>query len=166
MNTHSPPTEQDHFDASSQYQEYYQDALREVGIRVPSPKLGQTTREYRRETLHALKRSLLQNHELNNVDFRDLKNDALGVYEPQALKACVTERKNPKNILTGELKPIKVLDDFGRAKHTEFIGGYIPKWDSQESFVRQLSRGGRRVVAFSRPIVETIVTMSSRREIA
>jgi hypothetical protein len=37
MNAHSPPTDQDHFQAARQYQEYYDNALRPIGLRAPSP---------------------------------------------------------------------------------------------------------------------------------
>jgi hypothetical protein len=31
---------------------------------------------------------------------------------------------------------------------TKFVGSFIPTWDSQECFTKQLGRPGRRVVAF------------------
>jgi hypothetical protein len=140
MNQHSPPSDQDHFEAARQYQEYYDDALREVGVRIPSPVLGQTVRTYRRETLHALQQSLLRNHPLNKVDFRELKNDSLTVLEPQALKACVTERVNPANYAPGEIKPIKVRDETtGHVKHTMFVGGLLPNGE-QTCFTKELGR--------------------------
>ena len=45
MNAHSPPTEQEHFDRARDYQEYYDNSLREVGVRAPPPKLGQTVND-------------------------------------------------------------------------------------------------------------------------
>jgi hypothetical protein len=149
MNQHSPPTEQDHFNAARQYQEFYDNALREVGVRAPPPKLGQTVNEYRRETLHALKRTLLRNHGLYDVDFRDLKTDSLAALEPQTLQACVSERTNPRNVASGQLQPIKVRNEFGHLQETKFIGSYDPRWDTQESFVKGLSRAGRRVVSIA-----------------
>jgi len=142
MNAHSTPTEQDHFEASRQFQAFYDDAMREVGVRIPAPVLGQSTNQYRRKTLAALQRALLpRNHELARVDFNDLKSDALQVIEPQTLDACKAERINPNNVPLGQIKPIKVLDQYGRVQMTKFIG--------QESFVKQLSRQGRRVLSFA-----------------
>jgi hypothetical protein len=134
------PTSQEHFDRARQFQEYYQEALREVGVRIPAPLLDQKANEYRRETLHALQEALLQNHPLGRVEVRDLRNDALKEYEPLIVQACVAERVNPANVPPGEFKPIKVLDQYGRVQRTEFYG--------KESFVKQLGRAGRRVVNF------------------
>lgn len=58
--------------SKSQYQEYYDNAMREVGVRIPSPVLGQTVDDYRRKTLQALQHTLLpRNHKLSKVDFID-----------------------------------------------------------------------------------------------
>ena len=112
MNAHAPPTEQDHFENNRRFQEYYQEGVREVGVRIPPALLGQTTKGYRGGILQALSNATLQNHKLGKIDYRSLPNDALAVYEPLVLQACVSERKNPANIPPGELKPIKVLDEF------------------------------------------------------
>jgi hypothetical protein len=135
--------------------------VREVGIRIPAPRLGQTVNDYRRETLHALQKATLQNHKLGKIDFRDLKSDALQVYEPMALEASKTERKNPANIPPGEIKPIKVFDEYGRLKYTEFYGGRLPNGE-QTCFTQEWTRPGRRVVNFFRPAVQP---MLARREI-
>jgi hypothetical protein len=162
MNAHSPPTEQEHFDRARDYQEYYDNSLREVGVRAPPPKLGQTVNDYRRETLHALQKALLQKHpEYSKTEFRELRNDSLAVFEPQALQACVLERKNPANIPPGEIKPIKVFDEYGRLKYTEFYGGRLPNGE-QTCFTQEWTRPGRRVVNFFRPAVQP---MLARREI-
>jgi hypothetical protein len=66
------PSPQDHVEAARQYQAYYDDAMREVGVRIPAPVLGQSVNEYRRKTLHALQRALLpRSHELARVDFQE-----------------------------------------------------------------------------------------------
>jgi hypothetical protein len=57
-------TPEEHFAASRRFQEYYDNALRDVGMRAPQLVLGQTCNDYRRETLRTLKRTFLpQNHE-------------------------------------------------------------------------------------------------------
>jgi hypothetical protein len=143
------PNEQDYFERSRSFQAFYDDSLREVGIRIPAPVLGQTTNEYRRKTLAALQRALLpRNHELARVNFNDMKSDALQAFEPQALDACKRERTNPANILPGQLKPIKTLDAYGRVQQTTFIGGRLPNGE-QTCFVSELTRPGRRVVSFA-----------------
>ena len=82
-------TEQEHFDASRKFQAYYDEVLRKVGMRAPEPTLDQSVNDYRRETLRTLKRTFLPPvHELYQVQYRQLKADALGVLEKQLLDAC------------------------------------------------------------------------------
>jgi hypothetical protein len=69
--TSSTPSEQDHFNAARKYQSYYDEALRDIGGRVPEPILGQTVNDYRRESLRTFKRVFLsQNDELYKVNYR------------------------------------------------------------------------------------------------
>jgi hypothetical protein len=134
-------TPEEHFSASKKFQEYYDETLRKVGVRAPQPVLGETVNHYRRETLRSLKRTFLpQTHPLYEVQYRELKADALGVLEPQLLNACVVEANNPAHVPPGELKKIEELDDYGAVKTIRFVG--------QQSFVRELMRPGRRVKSF------------------
>jgi hypothetical protein len=88
-----------------------------------------------------LKRTFLpQNHPLYEVQYRELKADALQVFEPQLLNACVVEANNPAHVEPGELRKIEELDDYGKVK--------IVRWIGQESFVKQMGRPGRRVIGF------------------
>ena len=81
-------TDRDHLERSREYQALYDDAMREVGVRIPAPVLGQTVNEYRRKTLHAFQQATIpRNHPLHSVDFKCLQNDALQVIEPQLLQA-------------------------------------------------------------------------------
>ena len=121
-------SEQEHFDAARKFQAYYDETLRKVGMRAPQPVLGDTVNHYRRETLRNLKRTFLpQNHPLYEVQYRELKADALQVFEPQLLNACVIEANNPAHVEPGELRKIEELDDYGKVK--------IVRWIGQESFV-------------------------------
>src|SRR5262245_19805806 len=134
-------TPEEHFDASRKFQEYYDATLRQVGMRAPQPVLGTTVNNYRRETLRTIKRTFLpQNHPLYQVQMRELKADALQVFEPQVLQACVVEANNPAHLEPGELKKIEEFDEYGKVKTIRWIG--------QESFVKQMGRPGRRVVKF------------------
>jgi hypothetical protein len=135
-------SEQEHFDASRKFQAYYDGSLRNVGVRVPAPLLGQTCNDYRRETLRDLKRTFLpQNHDLYRVQYRKLPADALAIFEPQLLAACVKEANNPAHVPPGELKKVERLDEYGKLKFIDWVG--------QESFVRQMMRPGRRVLSFT-----------------
>jgi hypothetical protein len=134
-------TPEEHLSASLKFQEYYDETLRNVGVRAPQPVLGDTVNHYRRETLRNLKRTFLpQTHPLYEVQFRELKADALGILEPQLLKAVVVEANNPCHVEQGQLKKIERLDQYGQVKTIDWIG--------QESFVKAMGRPGRRVVSF------------------
>jgi hypothetical protein len=137
-------TDQQHFDAARQFQAYYDETLRRVGTKAPQPSLGQSVNDYRRETLRTLKRTFLPEvHPLHQVNYRGLRTDALDVFEPQLLKACVDEANNPLHVPPGELKKIERMDEYGKVRCVEFVG--------QESFVKQMTRPGRRVVRFLAP---------------
>jgi hypothetical protein len=132
---------EEHLSACLKFQEYYDDTLRKVGMRAPQPTLGQTVNDYRRETLRTIKRTFLpQNHPLYQVQMRALKADALGALEPQVLQAAVVEANNPCHVPAGELKKVERLDQYGQVKTIDWIG--------QESFVKAMTRPGRRVVSF------------------
>jgi hypothetical protein len=129
-------TPEQHFDAARQFQAFYDDTLRKVGMRAPQPTLGQTVNNYRRETLRNLKRTFLPPaHDLYQVQYRQLEADALQVFEPQLLQACVVEANNPAHVPPGELRKIEELDEYGKLKTIKWIG--------QESFVKAMGRPGR-----------------------
>jgi len=137
-------TPEEHLSACLKFQEYYDVTLRQVGMKAPQPTLGQTCNDYRRETLRTIKRTFLpENHPLYEVQYRALKADALGVLEPQLLKAAVVEANNPCHVPAGELRKIERLDEFGKVKTIDWIG--------QESFVKAMTRPGRRVQSFRTP---------------
>ena len=137
-------TEQEHFDASRQFQAYYDGTLRKVGTRAPAPNLGQSVNGYRRETLRQLKRTFLPPaHDLYQVQYGSLRSDALQALEAQLLQAVVQEANNPAHVPPGELRKIERFDEYGKVKHIDWIG--------QESFVKQMTRPGRRVVKFLAP---------------
>ena len=116
-------TEQQHFDASRQFQAYYDDTLRKVGARAPQPVLGQSVNDYRRETLRQLKRTFLPPvHPLYGVQFRGLRSDALPVFEQQLLPECVKQANNPEHVPVGELRKIEERDEFGQLKMIRFVG--------------------------------------------
>src|ERR1700722_20290286 len=116
-------TDQQHFDAARQFQEFYDQTLRRVGAKAPQPTLGQSVDDYRRETLRQLKRTFLPEiHPLHQVQYRGLRSDALGVFEPQLLEAVVHEANNPAHVPPGELKKIERLDEYGKVRCVEFVG--------------------------------------------
>jgi hypothetical protein len=62
---------QQHFDASRKWQEHYQAAVEDIGLNIPSPTLGQSTNDYRREMMRLLKKTFIPtNHDLYKVQMR------------------------------------------------------------------------------------------------
>ena len=124
-----------------QWREYFDTAMRNVGIRAPAPVLGQSTHDYIRETCRTLKRQCLpQSHEYYQVNYRGLRADALKAIVPSLLKACAEEAVDPKNLAPGEIRMV-VRKDINGVEHRDWIG--------QQSFVRDMMRPGRRVVSFT-----------------
>jgi hypothetical protein len=137
-------TAQEHFQAARKYQEYFDNALRDVGMRAPQPTLGQTQNDYIRETLRTLKRTFLpQNHRYYKINMRGLPADVLQNYVPMVLNAAVAAANDPSHLAPGEIRAINRLDETGRVRYIDFIG--------QESFVRAMTRPGRKVVSFNTP---------------
>jgi hypothetical protein len=134
-------TEQQHFDAARKFQAYYQESLNNVGVRVPPPRLGDTVNTYRKEVLRQLKRTFLQNHDLGKINCRGLPADALAIFEPQMIAACVTECNNPAHLEPGELRKVERLDEYGKVRCIDWVG--------RESFVRAMGRPGRKVISFT-----------------
>jgi len=97
--------------------------------------------EIREDFCMTLQQTFLpQTHPLYKVQMRALKADALGALEPQVLQAAVVEANNPCHVAPGELRKVEELDDYGKLKTIRWIG--------PESFVKAMSRPGRRVISF------------------
>ena len=133
-------TPQEHHSAAIRFQEYYADALRHVGVRVPPPRLGDSVNDYRRETLRNLKKTFLTHHDLYKVNCRGLPADALAIFEPQMIAACVNSVNDASHLEPGELRKVERLDELGRVRCIDWVG--------QQHFTAQMMRPGRRVVSF------------------
>ena len=133
-------TPQKHFDASRKWQEHYQKEVEDIGLRIPSPVLGQSTNDYRRELMRLLKKTFIPTtHDLYRVQMRQLPDDVLSGFEDMLLPACKTEAFNPLTVPKGEIREV-VKTDVNGLKVRHFIG--------QDSFVKFMGRPGRRVVSF------------------
>lgn len=80
------------------YQERYDNALRQIGMRAPQPVLGQSPNAYRREVMRTLKRTYLQNHEFGRINMRGLPDEVLPEFEKQVVAASIAEAENPRNV--------------------------------------------------------------------
>lgn len=159
MSTH----EQEYLNACRQWQAHYTEALRDVSASVPQPVIGQHPNDYRRESLRTFKRTFLpQGHELAQVNYRGLDSDALQVFEPQLLAACVQHATDPQTlgVQPGEYRQVKVHNPYtGAVDAIKFIGHWDPAARSEDCFVKYMGRPGRHVKSFrddkeQRPIIK------------
>lgn len=120
---------------------YFDEQLRDINWRAPSPTVGQSVDDYVRETCRTLKRKYLpQNHELYKPNYRGMPVDALYTFVPQLINAVKTEAVNPKNFEPGEIRMFVKTDPNSGLRFNEFYG--------QEFFVKQMMRPGRSVAQF------------------
>jgi hypothetical protein len=121
------------------YQERADNALQPWDIRAPHPVLGEDIAKYRRDLAVKLKKQLPEAHELRQVQYRALNDSALSALEPQLYRAVHAEAHNPSTVPPGQFRRVVEVDQ-GGTKITKFIG--------QQSFVKDFTREGRRVVSF------------------
>ena len=121
-------------------QERYDMALQPWDRRAPSPVLGQSYDNYRRETLKQMKRLLPDDHKLRNVQINGMETSVLNVFEPQIMSACRQEAYNPLTVPLGEYRRVTELDQNGM-KIVKYIG--------QRSFTDDFKRPCRRVKSFN-----------------
>jgi len=105
------------------------------GFRAPGPTLGEDPDEYRRKLLIMAKKQLPTDHKLRAVQIRQLRADALGVFEPQIYSACKAAAYDATSVPPGDLRRVEEIDPQNGMKIVKFIG--------QHSFVRDMGRAGR-----------------------
>jgi hypothetical protein len=153
-------TAQDHFEKSREYQEKFDAALRECGMRAPMSVLGQPLNDYHRYVLGLIQERLMpEGHELRKLDVNTLRNDkngrVLDNFEDQIIKAGVEGYNDPRSVPLGTIRKVEKLDPLGNVRRTDFIG--------QESFVKQMTIPGRRVKSISKPYQEIAVYHGNER---
>jgi hypothetical protein len=121
------------------YQQRYDDSLAPWNMRAPAMVLGEDVSTYRWKLARLAKKQLPEDHQLRQVQYRQLEKDAFDILEPRLLRAVSQEAYNPSNVPVGQFRIVPEVDVNG-LKTNRFIG--------QESFVKQMGRPGRRVVSF------------------
>jgi hypothetical protein len=121
------------------YQERADAVLEPWDVRARSPILGEDIAKYRRDLAVQLKRLLPDGHEFKKVQYRQLNDSALDALEPQLYRAVHAEAHNASSVPPGEFRKVIEVDQ-GGTRIVKFVG--------QESFVKQFTRPGRRVVSF------------------
>jgi hypothetical protein len=102
--------------------------------------LGQDPEDYRRDLAVKAKRQLPYGHELRKIKLWDLSRAAFEALEPQVYDACREAATRPDSVPPGEMRRIEVTNPQNGHKEVHFIGN--------ESFVKDFTRPGRRVVSF------------------
>jgi hypothetical protein len=126
------------------WQSFFDEQLREVGVRAPPSVAGQSPEDYVRETCRTLKRQHLpQNDEYYQVNYRGLPDNALPVYGDGLVKQVKKQRVNPATVPYREFREIEKIDPVTGVKSKIFIG--------QDNFCRFMGRPGRKVVSFRTP---------------
>jgi hypothetical protein len=136
-----------HYDANRQWQEHYDNKLAQIGMRAPAPVLGQTTRDYRIDTLVKAKKEFIpRTHKLRQFSLDDVTDaTTFDNFDRQIIDTAIVEAQNPANVPPGTLRRITKEHPQSGHKMNVFYG--------QDHFVKLMPnyRPGRRVVGFLTP---------------
>jgi hypothetical protein len=122
------------------YQARADNVFQEWGFRAPAPVIGQDPEDYRRDLAVMAKRQLPHGHELRKVKLWGLPKAAFEAMEPQVYNECGKAASRPDSVPLGEMREVVKIDPKTGHKEIHFRG--------QESFVKEFTRPGRRVVSF------------------
>jgi hypothetical protein len=111
-------------------------------MRAPERTFGKPIDDYRREQAVKAKRLLPEGHKLREVQFKQLRNDAFDIFEPQLLQDCKDAAYQADSVPSGEMRKVVEVDGNGNK---------IVKWIGQQSFVRDMMPPSRRVLGFRTP---------------
>ena len=108
-------------------------------MRAPERVIGEPIDDYRRKLAIKAKKLLPEDHEYRQVQFRQLRNDAFDIFEPQLLKDCKSAAYRADSVPLGRMRRVEEVDQNGHK---------MVKWIGQQSFVRDMMIPGRRVLGF------------------
>ena len=129
--------------ASSQViQARYDEAFQPWGMRAPERVIGEPIDDYRRKLAIKAKKLLPEDHEYRQVQFRQLRDDAFDVFEPQLLKDCKSAAYRADSVPLGEMRRVEEVDQNGLK---------TVKWIGQRSFVEDFKQVPRRIAGFWTP---------------
>jgi hypothetical protein len=130
----------------TQFQVKYDSVLEPLKRSAAPPQQGIGVNEYRRQSLGFIQRFLPPDSKWRGVSLDGCKSDALNAIEPQILDEARLAATNPRMLAhTPAAKP-DTLDPNIKAVT---LNGQTTFWG--ESFVRAMSRPGRRVAGFYTP---------------
>jgi hypothetical protein len=122
------------------YQQRYDDALSPWDVRAPGPTLGEDITEYRAKLAILAKKQLPPDHAMRKVQYRRLDTDIFDNFEPQLLQAVQRAAYDASTVPPGQFRKVVEVDNNGMK---------MVRWIGPESFVKAMTRPGRRVVSFN-----------------
>jgi hypothetical protein len=126
------------------YQAKYDEVLAPMRRAAPAPRLGEGANSYRRRGLGLVQMFLPPDHELHGLSLANCKADALGALEPQILHAAREVARSPSKLaLTPAARPDTLDPNIKAVTSADGITTF-----HGPSFVRAMSRPGRRVASF------------------
>jgi hypothetical protein len=132
----------------TQFHTMFDQVLEKFGRRAPPPRPDQSINSYRREGMGYIQPFLHKGSKWRTVPLSGLMSDALNVAQADIFADAAYTASNPRLMATTPAARIDSLDPGiwavkvvrGGKEFTEFYG---------ESFVRAMSRPGRRVVGWN-----------------
>ena len=126
--------------AKREYQQRCDDALQPWGERAPMPRADEAIGTYRRRLANTMQKRLPEGDELRGLDFDRMPQDAYNNFEQQLYPKVTAAADRPDSTAADELREVTRIDPRNGHKVNLFYG--------RESFVKQFTRPGRRVVSF------------------
>jgi hypothetical protein len=132
----------------TQFHALFDQVLEKFGRRAPPPRPDQTINSYRREGMGYIQPFLHKDSAWRTVSLDGLMSDALNVAQQEILADAAYTANNPRLLAdTAAARPDSIDPNIrqvtvnrGGTETTEFYG---------QSFVRGMTRPGRRVVSFT-----------------
>jgi hypothetical protein len=136
------------FEARREVAARYDDAFRSFGTTVPEAADDEAVEADRRRLFNRMARKLAPSHELADLRADDVSSSTVGYnhFESEIIKAAIAEGERPSvaNLPdTGELVQRLRVDPETNERSIN--------WYGRESFVKQMSRGGHRVLRIIDP---------------
>ena len=129
----------------------FADAFAAFGTQVPAPADDERPSAYRRRLFERLRRKLPSNHDLANIRADELPSgDVYVEFERRVIEAARAEGAQPS---------VENLPDAGMISRTrsDDMNGKMIEWFGAESFIKDMSRPGRRVAYIRNPNDNTII---------
>jgi hypothetical protein len=126
--------------AKRKYQQRCDDALQSWGERAPMPRADESINTYRRRLANTMQRRLPEDDELRRLDFSSMPSEAFGNFEQMMYPKVTAAADRPDSTASGELRMVTRINPENGYKENRFYGS--------ESFVKQFTRPGRRVISF------------------